>query len=73
MSFSFLLSTEKKKLAESYVKFHAQSLVETFKKALFEKIEREFKKPDRYSQCMIKLRIEKNLLNCVTKDNALLL
>ena len=42
MSFSIRLSTEEKKLAESYAKLHAMSLGEAFKKALFEKIEDEY-------------------------------
>lgn len=39
MSFSIRLSSEEKRLAESYAKLHSMSLGEAFKKALFEKIE----------------------------------
>lgn len=42
MSFSIRMTTEERKLAESYAKLHAISLGEAFKKALFEKIEDEY-------------------------------
>lgn len=42
MSFSIRLTTEEKKLAESYARIHAISLGEAFKQALFEKIEDEY-------------------------------
>ena len=42
MSFSIRLTAEEKKLADSYAKLHAISLVEAFKRALFEKIEDEY-------------------------------
>lgn len=42
MSFSIRLTTEEKTLAESYAKLHSLSLGETFKKALFDKIEEEY-------------------------------
>ena len=42
MSFSIRLSTEERKLAESYAKLHSVSLGEAFKRALFEKIEDEY-------------------------------
>ena len=42
MAFSIRLTTEEKKLAESYAKLHSMSLGEAFKMALFEKIEDEY-------------------------------
>lgn len=42
MSFSIRLTDEEKALAESYARFHAVSLGEAFKKALFERIEDEY-------------------------------
>lgn len=42
MSFSIRLSSEEKKLADSYAKLHSISLSEAFKRALFEKIEDEY-------------------------------
>ena len=42
MSFSIRLTTEERRLAESYAALHAMSLGEAFKRALFEKIEDEF-------------------------------
>lgn len=42
MSFSIRLTSEEKKLADSYAKLHSISLSEAFKRALFEKIEDEF-------------------------------
>lgn len=42
MSFSIRLTEEEKRLAESYAKLQGMSLGETFKKALFERIEDEY-------------------------------
>lgn len=42
MSFSIRLTSEEKKLAESYAKLHAISVGEAFKRALFERIEDEY-------------------------------
>ena len=42
MSFSIRLTTEEKKLAESYAKLHSISMGEAFKRALFEKIEDDY-------------------------------
>lgn len=42
MVFSIRLTSEEKALAESYAKLHSLSLGETFKKALFERIEDEY-------------------------------
>lgn len=42
MSFSIRLTTEEKKLADSYAKLHSISMSEAFKRALFEKIEDEY-------------------------------
>lgn len=41
MAFSIRLTDEERALAESYAKVHSMSLAETFKRALFEKIEDE--------------------------------
>ena len=42
MAFSIKLTEEEKKLANSYAKLHSISLGETFKQALFKKIEYEY-------------------------------
>ena len=42
MAFSIRLTEEERQLAESYAKLHSLSLAESFKNALFEKIEDEF-------------------------------
>ena len=42
MAFSIRLTEEERQLAESYAKLHSLSLAESFKRALFEKIEDEF-------------------------------
>lgn len=42
MSFSIRLTSEERRLAESYAKVHSLSLGEAFKKALFERIEDEY-------------------------------
>ena len=42
MAFSIKLTDEEEKLAKSYAKKHSLSLNETFKQALFEKIEDEY-------------------------------
>ena len=42
MSFSIRLTSEERRLAESYAKLHGISLSEAFKKALFEEIEDEY-------------------------------
>ena len=42
MSFSIRLTPEEKSLAESYAKLHSLSVVEAFKRALFERIEDEY-------------------------------
>ena len=43
MAFSIRLTEEEKNLATSYAKLNSLSLGEAFKKALFEKIEEEYK------------------------------
>ena len=42
MSFSIRLTEDEKRLAESYARLHSMSLGESFKRALFERIEDEF-------------------------------
>ena len=42
MCFSIRLSSEEKRLAESYARLHGVSLGEAFKQALFERIEDEY-------------------------------
>ena len=42
MAFSIRLTDDEKRLADSYAKMHSMSVGETFKRALFEKIEDEY-------------------------------
>lgn len=42
MAFSIRLTEEERRLADSYAKLHGMSLGDTFKKALFDKIEEEY-------------------------------
>ena len=43
MAFSIRLTEDERRLAESYAKIHSYSLSEAFKRALFEKIEDEYR------------------------------